>query len=407
MARTMPELIAARAFAGIGGGGMTTVVSILMSDVIPLRQRGKWQGFTNIIFASGGAAGAPLGGLLADSIGWRWAFLGQAPMCLAAFIAVSIMLKLPPVSHDHWLKKTSRIDFGGAITLITATSALLVGLDFGSNGAWSSPLTIGLICAAAPLFAAFFYIEHTVSHPFAPFRLIFSKRCAPPLISNFFAFGGYMAMIFYVPLYFQAVSGLNSAQAGMRLIPGVLGTVTGSVGAGYLMQKTGKYYWLTVTGYSMMVAGQIGIMVFSGIVATSMVGIILSLTCTGFGGGIAVTTTLIALIANVEPGDQAIITACSYLFRSLGSAVGVSLAATVVQWRLRQQLIFRLGEGLETDKIVQGVRESLEYLERLSPEIRLVVVRCYEKSVQAAYAFAGVVLIGAVAGAVFLKEKKL
>jgi MFS family permease len=68
----MQELVAARAFAGIGGGGMTTVVSILMSDIIPLRERGKWQGYVNIIYATGAASGAPLGGLLADSIGWRW-----------------------------------------------------------------------------------------------------------------------------------------------------------------------------------------------------------------------------------------------------------------------------------------------------------------------------------------------
>lgn len=68
----MPELIAARAFAGIGGGGMSTVVSILLSDIIPLRERGKWQGYINIIYATGASSGAPLGGLLADSIGWRW-----------------------------------------------------------------------------------------------------------------------------------------------------------------------------------------------------------------------------------------------------------------------------------------------------------------------------------------------
>lgn len=88
LAQNMNQLIAARAFSGIGGGGMTTVVSILLSDTVPLRERGKWQGYVNIIYATGASTGAPLGGILADSIGWRWAFLLQAPLCLAAFVAV-------------------------------------------------------------------------------------------------------------------------------------------------------------------------------------------------------------------------------------------------------------------------------------------------------------------------------
>lgn len=328
-------------------------------------------------------------------------------MCALAVTAVYLILHLPPVSHTHWFQRTKRIDFPGAMLLITATSFLLVGLDLGSNKSWSSPLTIGLLCAVLPLYGLFMYAEHIATHPFAPSHLIFDRRLAPPFVANFFAFAGYMAMIFYIPLYFQAVTGMNSMQAGIHLIPGIIGSVSGSVGGGIIMQKTGQYYWLTLGAYIVMFSGQIGILLCSGLLTSSVAGITIALCFTGLGGGVAVTTTLIALIANADPADQAIVTACSYLFRSLGSAVGVGLAAPIVQSRLRQQLLLRLGDGEDTDRIVEGVRESLTYLEKLTPEIRAIVVLCYEKGVQLAFGFSSCILLGAIAAAIFLREKKL
>lgn len=328
-------------------------------------------------------------------------------MCLLAFIAVYFILHLPPVSHSHWLSRTKQIDFTGAILLITATVCLLVGLDMGSNHSWHSPLTLGLLAAALPLYLAFMTMEHFAKHPFAPSHIIFDRKLAAPFMSNFFAMGSYMALIFYVPLYFQAVEGLSPTQAGVRLIPAIAGSVTGSVGGGWIMQRTGKYYWLTFSAYVLMMLGQTGTLLFSGVITKSMTGVVLSLTAAGLGGGTAVTTTLIALIANCDPSDQAIVTACSYLFRSLGSAVGVSLAATVVQSRLRQQLALRLGDGPETDKIVKGVRQSLTYLDRLTPDVKAVVVKCYENAVEAAFAFSCVIVVGAVVASCFMKEKRL
>jgi MFS family permease len=116
LARNMGELIAARAFAGIGGGGMTTVVSILLSDVVSLRDRGTWQGYINVVYAAGSAAGAPLGGVLADSIGWRWAFIGQGPLCLVAFGVVAMVLHLPGRDEEHWKEKFMKIVGGCEIS---------------------------------------------------------------------------------------------------------------------------------------------------------------------------------------------------------------------------------------------------------------------------------------------------
>ena len=206
LARNMNELIAARAFAGIGGGGMTTVVSILLSDIIPLRERGTWQGYINIIYSSGAGIGAPLGGVLADTIGWRWAFLIQAPMCFIAFLSVALVLHLPNKDDTPWTTKLRRIDFLGAFTLVAAVALLLLGLDRGSNFSWRAPITIISLCISLPLFGLFAFLETKVAaEPFAPARIVADKGLSACYLCNFFAFGSWLATLFYIPLFYQAV----------------------------------------------------------------------------------------------------------------------------------------------------------------------------------------------------------
>lgn len=328
-------------------------------------------------------------------------------MCALAFAAVFFKLDLPTTPRAHWITRLGHIDFLGASLLILATCSLLIGLDLGSNTSWSSTLTISLLGASIPIYILFMVVEHYVSHPFAPSGIIFNRMLLPPLLCNFFAFASYMAMIFYVPLFFQAVSGYTSTESGLLLIPGIIGSVTGSVGGGIIMQKTGKYYWLTMWGYIMMVTGITTIFLCSGVLVTNTLGTLIAFSIAGFGAGIAVTTTLIALVACADPSDMAIVTACSYLFRSLGSAVGVSLSAALVQQRLRDQLAKMLGDGDETERIVQGVRESLEYLEKLTPEVREVVRQCYQKAVSSSFGLAAIVVMASVLSSIFVVERKL
>ncbi len=381
LARNMNELIAARALAGVGGGGMTTVVSIMMSDIVPLRERGTWQGIINIIYASGAGAGAPLGGILADTISWRWAFLAQAPMCALAFASVAFTLKLPKKEVSDWKTKLRRIDFLGATVLVAAVFTILLGLDWGSNNGWSDTVTIVSLCLSFPLFALFLFVEFKVAaEPFAPKRIILERSLVACYLCNFFSFGGWLAILFYLPLFFQAVDGFSASQAGVRLLPGIVAGVSGSLFGGLLMQRTGKYYWLTVSAYTTLTLGLIPILLCSGLVVNNTYGISVGLVMCGFSNGIGVTTSLIGLIANASTEDQAVATACSYLFRSLGSVVGLSLSATVVQQTLRTQLRGRLGSRKDADEVVQRVRESLEYVKTLEPGLQETVRQCYGTS---------------------------
>ncbi|KAL9593502.1 MAG: hypothetical protein Q9179_005848 [Wetmoreana sp. 5 TL-2023] len=407
LARDMNELIAARAFAGIGGGGMTTVVSILMSDIVPLRERGTWQGIVNIIYAAGAGCGAPLGGILADLFSWRWAFLAQTPMCALAFLSVMFVLHLPKQESVGWKTKLARVDFLGALVLVSAVFTLLLGLDRGSNVSWSIPITIASLSISFPLFILFVLVEQRfAAEPFAPSRIIWDRSLVACYFCNFFGYAGYLSVLFYLPLFYQAVDGYTATQASVRLLPAILASVSGSLSGGLVMQKTGRYYWLTITAYTMLFLGVLLIMLCSGLLVNNTYAISVGLATSGLGNGIGVTSSLIGLISNAAQADQAVATACSYLFRSLGSIVGLSLSATVVQQSLRNQLQDRLNSGKDADKIVQRVRQSLDYIRTLPPDVKQVVRECYSNATRDGFGLMLGFVFFSMLTAWFIREKR-
>ena len=408
LAGNMEQLIAARIFQGIGGGGMTTVVSILMSDIVPLKDRGVWQGIINIIYASGAGAGAPLGGIFADSIGWRWAFLGQVPLCLVGFLAISFLLKLPNKEEKAWKENLRRIDFLGAALLVSAVFGMIFGLDRGSNISWSLPISYAPLVASVILFVAFIYVENRVAdEPFFPGHIVFDRSTFACYLCNFFSFGGWLGAQFYLPLFFQAVDGVSATVAAMRLLPPILFGVSGSISGGFIMRKTGKYYWLTLGAYCLLTLGSITFTLFTGIIVNSTIGIVIGMCLCALGNGTGVTTSLIGLIANAAPKDQAVATACSYLFRSLGSVIGLSLCTTVVNQVLRNTLESSLGSGNEAEKIVQGVRRSLDYIKTLEPEVAAVVRECYAQATRYGFGLMVIIVFGSAVSAIFIREKRI
>lgn len=312
----------------------------------------------------------------------------QAPICAAALLSVTLVLKLPKPDSSDWKTKLRRIDFLGAFVLVAAIVLLLLGLDRGSNISWSATITVTSLCISFPLFSLFVFVELKVAaEPFAPGRIIFNGSLVACYLCNFFAFGGWMTVLFYIPLFYQAVDGFSASQAGVRLLPNVVAAVSGSLTGGLLMQRTGKYYWLTVSAYSFSTLGTLLIILCTGLVVNNTYGISVGLVVGGFCTGIGTTTTLIGLIANAAPEDQAIATACSYLFRSLGSVVILSLGSSVIQQSLRNQLREHLNSGKDAEEIVRRVRQSLDYIKTLEPGVQEAVRRCYANSTRNGFAF--------------------
>ncbi|TID02520.1 Vacuolar membrane amino acid uptake transporter fnx2 [Colletotrichum higginsianum] len=406
LAGSFPQLCVARAVAGIGGGGMNSVVAILLSDIVPLRERGVWQGYLNIIFAAGTSTGAPLGGLLADSVGWRWSFAGQVPLCVLAFVTVYFVLDLPPPDHAHWREKVRRVDFLGAATLVAAVVALLVGLDSGSNHGWSAPVTLAALAATPVLFAAFVFVEMRVaSHPFAPGHVIFDRSLFACYLANFFGIAAHIASIFFLPLFFQAVQGASATVAGAALVPAMVASVTASVSAGVFMKRTGRYYTLTVLAYGFMVLAVAPTVVFLRL--RSSAGVVAGMALLALGGGAGITTTLVALLSNAAVQDSAVVVACSYLFRSLGSSIGISVCSAVLQQVLRTQLAARLSDGDEARRVEERVRESLDYIRELPPAMAAEVRASYQIATLGAMVPVAVLLVLAFVSTFFIREKAL
>lgn len=223
--------------------------------------------------------------------------------------------------------------------LVSAVLLLLVGLDRGGNLSITDPFVLGAFGGSLALFILFAVVEkYVAAEPFAPPHIVMEHTILACSLANFFSFAGYMGVIFYVPLYYQAVAGYSAGEAGLRLLPAIVGAVSGSLAGGIIMQRTGRYYWLTFGAYSLCVVGAVALFLCSGIATRSVPAMVVALSALSCGNGLGVTSTLIGLISAAGPEDQAVATAVSYLFRSLGTVSGVSVSSMLVQGALRRKL---------------------------------------------------------------------
>ena len=173
---------------------------------------------------------------------------------------------------------------------------MIFRLDRGSNLSWSIPITYGPLAASVVLFAFFVFVEMKLAaEPFAPGHIIFERTLFACYMCNFFSFGSWLAGLYYLPLFFQAVDGLGATGAALRLLFAITAGVSGSLFGGIVMRKTGKYYWLTVVAYTMLMVGLAVIFLFSGVIINTLYGLAVGMMFAGFGNGVGVTTSLIAL----------------------------------------------------------------------------------------------------------------
>ena len=226
------------------------------------------------------------------------AFLIQVFLCLIAIASVCLWLHLPKrQSEVPWRKQLPRIDILGALLLILTVFTLLFGLDRGSNVSWRSPLTIGSICAAVPLSIAFVLVETRFAvEPFTPGHVIFDKALVACYIQNFFGYAAFTSLIFYLPLFFQAILQMTPAQAGAGLIPAAVAVVVGTLVGGITIRKTGKFYWLAVIAATVATIGSIPIAVAPSLGDRGALASIYTASVIGaVPQGVVITASLIAI----------------------------------------------------------------------------------------------------------------
>lgn len=286
-----------------------SISTFLGSDLIPLRRRGIFQGIGNIAYGSGAMLGGVFGGLINDHTAWGWrlAFLVQVPPVLVSAVLVTVLVKVPPKASDK--SYLARIDFGGVFLTISFLVLLLLGLNAGGNLVpWVHPLPLTTIPLSFLAFGAFLFWETKVKQPIIPVRLLANRTILSACLTNLLCTMVMMMALFYVPLYLQ-VTGLSATDAGLRILTSPLGVSIMSIGAGYIMKKTGKY---VVPGICALVIFNTGIVILTQFDENTPAWVnYLVFFFVGGGYGAMLTITLLGCISAVDHSQQAVITSAT------------------------------------------------------------------------------------------------
>ncbi|KAH9857446.1 vacuolar amino acid permease [Lenzites betulinus] len=387
----MELLIAARFLGGLGGGGIFTTATIITSDMYSLRNRGLTQGVAAVFSSAGMGLGGPLGGYIADRLGWRWAFLIQLPVFLVSFVLTSINLRYVTPGRSKSTKEVlKRIDYGGSAALLSAVLSILVWLSmrFSEEHPWSSP-TVYVPFTLAIVFAlTFVYVELRVAPEpiLAPFLL---REKIPVLVgvSNFLVATCNFTVMYNFPTWFQTVALTSASEAGAHLIPNGISVSCGSLFAGWMMHRTGRYRRLNLI---------FGLFPF---VATVLLSFMkedsppiqqwLSILPMGFGNAVVLQTMLIALLAHIPADAMAVGTGFGQLFRGIGQVGGVAISAALFQTILTSELRSRI-HGPDAEDIINRIRHSSTLVAHLPPDLQRAARDSYALSLRAVFILAAV-----------------
>jgi EmrB/QacA subfamily drug resistance transporter len=328
-ATSMPMLASFRAVQGLGAGGLFSLALAIIGDIVPPRERAKYQGYFLAVFGTSSVLGPVVGGFFAGQsallgiTGWRWVFLVNVPIGIAALFVVNRTLHLRHTRLDH------RIDFGGAAALSVGLIPLLMVAEQGRQWGWGSGRS--LLCYGVGLIGliAFFLVERSMGpEALLPLRLFTNKTVGVSSIASVILGMGMFGGLASLPLYLQIVKGATPTSAGLMLLPMTLGMMSGSIISGQIISRTGRYRQFPIIGCGLLVGSLFG---FHYVGAdTALWQTMILMLFFGLGLGFNMQPLTLAVQNAVPPRDIGVATSSATFTRQIGGTLGVAVFLSIL-----------------------------------------------------------------------------
>ncbi len=397
LAPSMDGLVAGRAVAGLGGGGLIILAQAIIADVIPPRQRGKYMGIMGAVYAVSTVVGPLLGGWFVEVTGWRWLFAFEIPLALLAIAAAAAFLVKPQRSA-----RRVPVDVAGMTTMAVAVSSLVLATAWGGTlYPWVSWQILGLFALSVACGVAFVLVERKAAEPIVPMTLFKNRNFVICTLTGLFIMLGMMGTVSYLPTFLQIVDGLSPETAGLMTTPMMAGVLVTSIATGFLATKTGRYKWMPIASCAVAAVGLVLLSTITPSTTLLMLGLFQFIL--GFGIGLG-QQIIVLVVQNEFP--HAIVgtaTAANNFFREIGSTLGASLVGALFTGRLTANIarMVPASDHVNVDSITPAFVDSLHGAERE------LVAQAYSDALAPIFLYVVPLLVAGFVLMLFLKEHPL